>query len=33
MAVSYRYHQGLPAWAFPRWQGRHFEAEPSPLAS
>lgn len=27
------YHLGLPAWAFPGWQGRYFEALPSPLAS
>ncbi|MCC5884938.1 MAG: DUF72 domain-containing protein [Gammaproteobacteria bacterium] len=24
---------GLPAWAFPGWRGRYFEARPSPLAS
>lgn len=33
MATAYRYHLGLPAWAFPGWQGRFFEAQPSPLAS
>lgn len=33
MADPYRYHLGLPAWAFPGWQGRYLEAEPSPLAS
>lgn len=33
MTARHRYHLGLPAWAFPGWQGRYFEAEPSPLAS
>lgn len=27
------YRLGLPAWAFPGWQGRYFDADPSPLAS
>ncbi len=27
------YRLGLPAWAFPGWQGSYFESQPSPLAS
>jgi len=26
------YRLGLPAWAFPGWKGRYWEARPSPLA-
>ncbi|MDH4107144.1 MAG: DUF72 domain-containing protein [Gammaproteobacteria bacterium] len=26
------YRLGLPAWAFPAWRGRYFEAQPSALA-
>lgn len=33
MTIAPTYRLGLPAWAFPGWQGRYFDADPSPLAS
>ncbi|MEZ5559969.1 MAG: DUF72 domain-containing protein [Pseudomonadales bacterium] len=32
-APALGYRLGLPAWAFPGWRERYFEATPSPLAS
>lgn len=32
MSVSDSYRLGLPAWAFPGWRGRYWEARPTPLA-
>lgn len=32
-ALAPTYRLGLPAWAFPGWQGRYFDAQPSTLAS
>jgi uncharacterized protein YecE (DUF72 family) len=32
LATSPRYHLGLPAWGFPGWRDRYFEARPSQLA-
>ena len=32
MALSNQYRLGLPAWGFPGWRDRYFEAQPSQLA-
>ncbi|MEJ2604085.1 MAG: DUF72 domain-containing protein [Gammaproteobacteria bacterium] len=32
MSPSLPYRLGLPAWAFPGWKGRYWEAQPTPLA-
>jgi uncharacterized protein YecE (DUF72 family) len=33
MTAASAYRLGLPAWAFPGWKGRYFDAVPSALAS